>query len=71
MSFALPPDLQSLVSKHFALGNYASEEDVLREALLALDDRQAQFREAQERIQRFQEGNRIHPAKRTRAFSAT
>ncbi len=37
MPNALPPDLHSLIQKHLALGNYASEEDVLRDAMQALD----------------------------------
>jgi Arc/MetJ-type ribon-helix-helix transcriptional regulator len=47
MVYALPPDLQSLLAKHFALGNYDSEEDVLRDALHALDDRQAVLQDIQ------------------------
>ncbi len=41
MSYAFPPDLKSLVDKHFSLGKYTSEEDVLREAMRALEDREA------------------------------
>jgi len=41
MSYTLPPDLQSLLQKHLTLGKYTNEEDVLRDALLALEDRQA------------------------------
>jgi len=40
MTHSLPPDLQSLVQKHLTLGNYASEEDVLRDALRALERQQ-------------------------------
>ena len=39
MSYTLPPDLQTLLARHFALGDYASEEEVLRDAFNALDDR--------------------------------
>src|SRR5690606_33625821 len=41
MSYMLPPDLQGLLQKHFALGHYATEEDVLREAFQALEEREA------------------------------
>ena len=41
MSFTLPPDLQSILQKHLTLGGYASEEDVLRDALHALDHQRA------------------------------
>lgn len=40
MPYTFPPDLQSLLQKHLTLGNYATEEDVLRDALRALDDHQ-------------------------------
>lgn len=41
MSYALPPDLQSLVQKQLTLGKYTSEEAVLRDALQALDQQRA------------------------------
>jgi Arc/MetJ-type ribon-helix-helix transcriptional regulator len=38
MPYTLPPDLRSLLDKYFSLGNYASEDDVLRDAFRALED---------------------------------
>ncbi len=37
MSQIFPPDLQSTVQKYLALGNYSSEEALLRDALHALE----------------------------------
>jgi Arc/MetJ-type ribon-helix-helix transcriptional regulator len=39
MSYTLPPDLEPLLAKHFSLGTYASEDDVLRDAFRALEER--------------------------------
>ncbi len=35
MSYQFPPDVEKLVRDHMATGAYASEDEVLREALLA------------------------------------
>jgi Arc/MetJ-type ribon-helix-helix transcriptional regulator len=39
MSYPFPPDVDELVRTQMALGGYASEDDVLREALTALAER--------------------------------
>jgi Arc/MetJ-type ribon-helix-helix transcriptional regulator len=36
MSYPFPPDLQTLVGEQMASGKYASEDELLRRALLAL-----------------------------------
>lgn len=41
MSYTFPSDIQLLLAKHFSLGNYASEDDVLRDAFRALEDQSA------------------------------
>ena len=41
MSNQFPPDLERRIRNHIAAGNYANEEEVLREALEALDARNA------------------------------
>lgn len=41
MSYAFPPDLEQLVNLQLTSGNYHSEDDVLRAALRALQDRQS------------------------------
>jgi predicted transcriptional regulator len=39
MSYQFPPDVQQLLSTGMALGDYATEDDVLRDALHALIQR--------------------------------
>jgi Arc/MetJ-type ribon-helix-helix transcriptional regulator len=41
MSLKLPPDVQQLVQDRLATGNYSSEEEVLRVALLSLADEES------------------------------
>jgi Arc/MetJ-type ribon-helix-helix transcriptional regulator len=38
MAYQFPPDVDKLVRDHMATGGYASEDDVLREALLAFGE---------------------------------
>jgi len=37
MSYEIPSDVERLIQRHMALGGYTSPEDVLRDALDALD----------------------------------
>jgi Arc/MetJ-type ribon-helix-helix transcriptional regulator len=37
MQLTMPPDLESLINKRLASGDYASPEDVVRQALVAQD----------------------------------
>jgi Arc/MetJ-type ribon-helix-helix transcriptional regulator len=41
MSYQVPPDVERLVSEQMRQGSYASEDDVLRDALDALAERNA------------------------------
>ena len=41
MSYRVPPDVEHLVSEQMRQGSYASEDDVLRDALDALAERNA------------------------------
>ncbi|MEX0977970.1 MAG: type II toxin-antitoxin system ParD family antitoxin [Pirellulales bacterium] len=41
MSYRVPPDVEQLVSEQMRQGSYASEDDVLRDALNALAERNA------------------------------
>ena len=41
MSYQFPPDVEQRIQEQIALGNYANEDDVLRDALEALDARNA------------------------------
>lgn len=53
MSYQFPPDLQQLVQAHLVTGVYTSTDDLLRDAINALDELD------REKLRLFQEGNRI------------
>ena len=53
MHYQFPPDLQQRVNARLSNGSYGSEDDVLRDAMNALDALD------QEKLRLFQEGNRI------------
>lgn len=53
MSFQLPPDVEQLVKERIASGVYKSEDDVLRDAMRALEQLE------QDRIARWDERNRL------------
>ena len=38
MAYPFPPDVQQLIRLGMAIGNYATEDDILREALNALSN---------------------------------
>lgn len=53
MHYPFPPDLQQRVQAHLADGTYESEDDLLRDAMKALEELD------REKLRLFQEGNRI------------
>ena len=53
MHYQFPPDLQQRVQARLTDGTYESEDDLLRDAMNALDDLD------REKLRLFQEGNRI------------
>lgn len=53
MSYQFPPDLQQLVQAHLGTGVYSSTDELLRDAISALDELD------REKLRLFQEGNRI------------
>jgi Arc/MetJ-type ribon-helix-helix transcriptional regulator len=53
MTYQFPSDVEQLIKQRMALGIYASEDEVLRDALGALEQRE------QERIVRWDERNRL------------
>jgi Arc/MetJ-type ribon-helix-helix transcriptional regulator len=53
MTYQFPPDLQQLVQAHLGSGVYASTDELLRDAINALDELD------REKLRLFQEGNRI------------
>ena len=57
MSYSLPPDLTSLVQQKVATGSYASEEDVLRAALSALDEHEETVAAIEQGYADFQAGD--------------
>jgi Arc/MetJ-type ribon-helix-helix transcriptional regulator len=52
MAYAFPPDLDRLVSEKMATGLYASQEELLVDALHALDELDRRHRELREEVQR-------------------
>ena len=53
MHYEFPPDLQQRVQARLSDGTYQSEDDLLRDAMNALDDLD------REKVRLFQEGNRV------------
>jgi Arc/MetJ-type ribon-helix-helix transcriptional regulator len=53
MSYQLPPDLDDRVQAYVVTGAFQNEDDVLRTALDALEERE------QEKLRRWNEGNRL------------
>ncbi|MBI1899864.1 MAG: type II toxin-antitoxin system ParD family antitoxin [Planctomycetia bacterium] len=60
MNYPLPADLEQLVQDEMAWGGYASEEDVLRRALVALRERREDLAAIQEGIDDLEAG-RVRP----------
>jgi putative addiction module CopG family antidote len=63
MSYAFPAELQQLVQNELASGNYASEDEVLLQAMRALREREAEIQrwraEIQGRIDSLERGEGI------------
>ena len=53
VTYQFPTDVEQLIKQRMALGIYASEDEVLRDALGALEQRE------QERLTRWEERNRL------------
>jgi Arc/MetJ-type ribon-helix-helix transcriptional regulator len=53
MSYQLPPDLDHRVQTYLSAGSFQNEDDVLRSALDALEERE------QEKLRRWHDGNLI------------
>ena len=50
MSYAFPPDLQSLIQEQMSAGNYQSADDLLRDALVALRDQRQGLNEEEDPV---------------------
>jgi Arc/MetJ-type ribon-helix-helix transcriptional regulator len=59
MSYPFPPDVGQLVQEHMTLGGYASEDDVLRDALLALSQRREVLTDINEGITELENGGGV------------
>ena len=68
MTYHLPADVEERVRSRMATGRYASEDDVLRDALDTLDTLEADAREVQVAIDAVKEGDA--PVRLDQAFDA-
>lgn len=68
MTYHLPADVEERVQTRMATGRYASEDDVLRDALDTLDTLEADAREVQVAIDAVKEGDA--PVPLDQAFDA-
>lgn len=57
MTYQLPPDIQQSVRTLMAAGRYASEDDVLRDALRALTDERDDFEAVEEALSHLEQGD--------------
>lgn len=57
MSYPFPPDVQQLLSQRMATGRYATEDDALREALLALSEEDQDLAAVREAIAEMEAGD--------------
>ena len=57
MAFPFPPDLQQLVRDRMATGKYASEEELLRDAFLALTEEEEDVAAVREAVAQWQAGD--------------
>ncbi|MHB8898286.1 MAG: ribbon-helix-helix domain-containing protein [Thermoguttaceae bacterium] len=75
MSYSFPAELEQLVQRQLASGNYANEDEVLLEAMKALSEREALLQqwkaEIQDRIDSLDrgEGIELEDERALRAFS--
>lgn len=56
MADRFAPDIQELIGAHMSTGHYASEEDVLRKALMALEDAEEDLTAVREAIADYEAG---------------
>ena len=57
MGFAFPSDVQQLIAGRMATGGYATEEDVLRDALRALAEEEEDLVAVREAVAEFRAGD--------------
>ena len=61
MAYQFPPDVEQLVTQRMASGDYASEDDVLRDALKALAEQSDDLVAVQEAVTRLRAGEDGQP----------
>ena len=61
MGYQFPPDVEELVSQRIASGNYATEDDVLRDALQALAEQAADLEAVEVAIAGMRAGEKGEP----------
>ena len=57
MTYAFPPDVEELVAGRMAAGGYATEDDVLRDALRALAEKEENLAAVREAIAEYRAGD--------------
>ncbi len=61
MPYSFPADLQNLIKQQMATGQYNSEDELLRQALLALENDNSDLIAIQEAVADFEAGDRGMP----------
>ena len=61
MSYQFPPDVEHLVTQRMKSGNYATEDDVLRDALRTLTEHTDDLAAVVEAVARFRAGEEGQP----------
>jgi Arc/MetJ-type ribon-helix-helix transcriptional regulator len=61
MSYPFPQDLQEIIAAKMSTGRYASEDDLLREAVRALGDDEANWQAIEEGLADYEAGDRGLP----------
>ena len=61
MAYSFPSELQHLVNQQMATGHYNSEDDLLREALLALEEDDSDLIALREAVADYEAGDRGMP----------
>lgn len=57
MSYQFPPDLDELIRKQMATGDYSTEDDVLRDALRSLAGQREEWNAIQEGLKTLDDGH--------------
>ena len=61
MPYSFPPDLRQFVASRIASGQYADEDELLRDACRALSEEEGELVAIQEAVDRYKDGERGVP----------